>query len=243
MPPPTKGSAGIDPGRKHLITIESEDGSVLQVPGIDDTEHQKVRRRLPRRMQRQRDAALRDGKARFISQKTERAVKRRFRWIGRPSRGYFKTLAQLRRVEQTRHESMSGFQHRLSTQIVRDHQFIRMEDTKTRNLTKSAKGTADNPGQNVTQKRSLNRGILAQGWYRLRQKMEYKSRWYSRDFVPVPAAYTSQRCSNCGRTEAGNRPLQEKILCLSCGHPDNADANAAENIRHLGLEILARTGN
>ena len=240
---PTKDSAGIDPGRKHLITVKSDDGSILQVPGIDDSAHQKTKRRLRRKMQRQRDAALRDGRARFISQKSQHGTKRRFRWIGRPSKGYLKTLAQLRRVEQTRRESLRGFQHRLSTQIVRDHQIICMEDTKTRNLTRSAKGTVEQPGKNVAQKRALNRGILAQGWYGLRQKTEYKARWYGRGFVPVPAAYTSQRCSNCGHTEAGNRPRQEAFKCLACGHPDNADANAAENIRREGLLILARAGN
>ena len=186
---PAKDSAGIDPGRKHLITVKSDTGTVLQVPGIDNSTHQKVTRRLRRKMQRQRDAALRDGRARFISQKSQHGVKRRFRWTNRPSKGYLKTLAQLRRVEQTRHESMRGFQHRLSTQIVREHRIICMEDTKTRNLTKSAKGTVEHPGKNVAQKRALNRGILAQGWYGLRQKMEYKARWYRRDFVPVPAAY------------------------------------------------------
>ena len=240
---PDKESAGIDPGRKNLITVKSDDGNVLHVPGIDDTALQKVRRRLRRRMQRQRDAALRDGRARFISQKSKHGVKRRFRWIGPPSKGYLKTLAQLRRVEQTRHESMRGFQHRLSTQIVREHRTICMEDTKTRNLTKSAKGTAEQPGKNVAQKRALNRGILAQSWYGLRQKLEYKARWYQRDFVPVPAAYTSQRCSNCSHTETGNRPAQEAFQCKSCGHTDNADANAAENIRREGLSILARAGN
>ena len=32
-----------------------------------------------------------------------------------------------------------------------------MEDTKTRNLTKSAKGTVERPGKNVAQKRAVQR--------------------------------------------------------------------------------------
>ena len=47
-------------------------------------------------MQRQRDAALKDSRARFVSQKVGDKTKRRFRWIGQPSKGYLRTLTQLR---------------------------------------------------------------------------------------------------------------------------------------------------
>lgn len=40
---------------------------------------------------------------------------------------------------------------------------------------------------------------------------------------------TSRECNHCGYTDRGNR-LREKFLCLSCGHADNADVNAAKNI-------------
>ena len=238
---PIRESVGIDPGKRWLITAKSDDGTLLQIPGIDDSQHRKTKRRLLRKMQRQRDAAIKNGDARFVSQKTAQGVKRRFRWI-QPSKNYLKTLAQLRRVEQTRQDSMRGFQHRLSTQIVKDHQVVCMEDTKTRNLTKSTKGTLESPGKNVAQKRALNRGILAQGWYGLRSKTKYKAGWYQREFVYVPAAYTSQRCSQCGHIEEANRK-GEAFKCKSCGHPEQADANAAENIRCQGLAILARAGN
>ena len=43
--------------------------------------------------------------------------------------------------------------------------------------------------------------------------------------------------------DPGNRVSQAIFRCLSCGHQTNADINAAENIRHQGLEILAKAGN
>ena len=113
---PARASVGIDPGVKHNTTAVSDDGNILQIPGFDSKPHLKVKRRLLRKMQRQRDQALKDGRARFISQTTRTGkIKRRFRWTERPSKGYLKTLAQLRRVEQTRQDSMTGHQHRLST--------------------------------------------------------------------------------------------------------------------------------
>lgn len=48
-------------------------------------------------------------------------------------------------------------------------------------------------------------------------------------FRTVCPSYTSQRCHACGHTERGNRH-SENFLCLSCGHIDNADINAAKNI-------------
>ena len=229
---------------KHNITAVSDDGTILQIPGFDSKPHLKTKRRLLRKMQRQRDAALQDGRARFTSQTTRTGkTKRRFRWNEQPSKGYLKTLAQLRKVEQKRQDSMNGHQHRLSHQLVKDHKIICIEDTQTSNMTRSAKGTAEEPGRNVKQKAGLNRSILAQGWYGLRTKIEYKADWYERQFMAVPAHHTSQRCSDCGHVDAGNRVSQELFRCLSCEHEMNADINAAENIRRQGVETLARAGN
>ena len=241
---PDRESVGIDPGVKHNITAVSDDGTVLQIPGFNSKPHLKVKRRLLRKMQRQRDQALKDGRARFISQTTRTGkTKRRFRWNEQPSKSYLKTLAQLRKVEQKRQDSMNGHQHRLSHQLVRDHKIICIEDTQTSNMTRSAKGTAEEPGKNVKQKAGLNRSILAQGWYGTRTKIEYKADWYERQFVAVPAHHTSQRCSECGHVDAGNRVSQELFRCLSCEHEINADINAAENIRRLGVKTQARAGN
>jgi putative transposase len=49
-------------------------------------------------------------------------------------------------------------------------------------------------------------------------------------FRTVLPFYTSQRCNACGHTEKKNRSTQDKFLCQSCGHSDNADINAAKNI-------------
>jgi transposase len=48
--------------------------------------------------------------------------------------------------------------------------------------------------------------------------------------IAVEARHTSQRCTACSHTEAGNRTIQAVFWCLSCGHEDHADLNAAKNI-------------
>jgi IS605 OrfB family transposase len=53
----------------------------------------------------------------------------------------------------------------------------------------------------------------------------------------VNPAYTSQRCSECGHIDKGNRNGLE-FSCLACGHGSNADYNAARNIANLGVYSL-----
>ena len=110
-------------------------------------------------------------------------------------------------------------------------------------MTRPDKGTVEQPGKNVKQKSGLNRSILAQGWYRTRQKLEYKSDWYGRQLVPVTTHHPSQRCSESGHADTGNQVSQAVVFkCLSCGHETNADTNSSENIRRQGLQILAKAG-
>lgn len=234
--PAPLSSVGIDPGVRYLITTVDNTGNTSQVPGLDDRQHRKTIRRLKRKSQRQRDAALKDGRARFINQKRpDGKTKRRFRWEGLPSRTYLRVQAQLRRVEQRRTDSRKCLQHRITTGLVRTYQHICIEDTQTRNMTRSARGTAEHPGTNVRQKSGLNRAIFFQGWHGVRAKLEYKSQIHQRAFIPVPAANTSRTCSQCGYTASRNRPSQSVFHCLECGYQQNADINAAENIRRLGL--------
>jgi putative transposase len=46
---------------------------------------------------------------------------------------------------------------------------------------------------------------------------------------------TSRTCPECGSVDKGNRQTQAEFRCISCGHSDNADATAAENIRRAAV--------
>jgi transposase len=56
----------------------------------------------------------------------------------------------------------------------------------------------------------------------------------------VHAEYTSQECSHCHYIDEDNRKTQEKFKCLSCGHEENADINAARNIEQRVSEAVQR---
>lgn len=55
--------------------------------------------------------------------------------------------------------------------------------------------------------------------------------------VMVDPAYTSQKCNHCGYVDARNRD-HARFDCLRCGHSDNADHNAALNIRDRAIQNL-----
>ncbi|MGB8210724.1 MAG: transposase [Mycobacterium sp.] len=115
-----------------------------------------------------------------------------------------------------------------TTDLARRFDTIRVEKLDVRAMTRSARGTFDQPGVRVAQKRGLNRAIRRQSWGQLVARLSQKA---SGRVERVPAAYTSQRCSACGHIAPGNRKSQAVFSCIACkAGPCNADVNAARNI-------------
>ena len=133
----------------------------------------------------------------------------------------------------------NDFLHKESTSLTKKHGMIVVEDLKVNNMSKSAKGTTDEPGKNVKAKSGLNHSILDQGWGNFRRILEYKQDWNGGLFLKIDPKNTSRRCFQCGHTEKDNRTKQESFKCLKCGHTDNADTNAAKNILAVGQTVLA----
>jgi len=111
---------------------------------------------------------------------------------------------------------------------------IYIEDLQVSNMSKSAKGTVEAPGQNVKQKSGLNRAILDQSWYEFRRQLDYKSQWQGGFLVAVPPHNTSRTCPCCGYIDKENRPTQAKFECVECGYTENADVVGAINILERG---------
>ncbi|MFE6306323.1 RNA-guided endonuclease InsQ/TnpB family protein [Nocardiopsis sp. NPDC057823] len=139
-------------------------------------------------------------------------------------RDEYARIARLREKEANRRRD---WVEKTSTMLARSFDTIRFEDLKIRNMTRSAKGTMEEPGRRVAQKAGLNRAILAQGWGLLRTRTGHKAPGRVED---VPAAYTSLRCSDCGWVDKNSRKSQAEFICSSCGFTCNADLNASNNV-------------
>jgi putative transposase len=131
------------------------------------------------------------------------------------------------------------FLHKASTTISQNHAVVCIEDLQIRNMSKSSKGNAEQPGKQVRQKSGLNRSILDQGWGEFRRQLNYKLGWQGGYLIAVPPQNTSQVCPACGYISAENRQTQAKFECIECGYENNADLVGAINVLERGHRLLA----
>ena len=177
-----------------------------------------------------------------LSARRNKRLRRLQRSLARAKRGSNRragvklTVARLRAREA---DARKDWAEKASTDIARRFDMIRVEDLRIRNMTRSAKGTAGAPGQNVRQKAGLNREILRSGWGLLARRLEDKAPGRVEKIRP---AFTSQRCSACGHVDAESRESQARFVCTACGFADHADVNAARNIA-AGHAVTARGGD
>jgi putative transposase len=146
------------------------------------------------------------------------------------------TIARLRARETDRRKDWA---EKTSTSVARRFDLIRVEDLQITNMTRAARGTRGDPGRNVRAKAGLNRGILRSGWGVLVRRLEDKAPGRVEKISP---AFTSQRCSACGRVDRGSRESQAVFRCTACGFAGHADVNAAINIA-AGHAVTARGGD
>ena len=83
----------------------------------------------------------------------------------------------------------------------------------------------------VTARRAQRARLSNWSFGQLRAFLAYKAKRAGVPMVAVDPRNTSKGCSACGCVDAKNRPNQATFSCVSCGHSEAADLNAARNIR------------
>jgi putative transposase len=207
----TRGTTGVV-GIDRGVTVSAalSTGELLHAPGLASREGKRLRR-LERKLARAKRDSNRRGQVRLA-------------------------VARLKARETDRRKDWA---EKASTAIVRRFDLIRVEDLQIRNMTRSARGTARNPGRNVRAKSGLNREILRSGWGLLVRRLEDKAPGRVEKVNP---AFTSQRCSACGHVDPESRESQARFVCTACGFACHADVNAARNIA-AGYAVTAREGD
>jgi putative transposase len=167
--------------------------------------------------------------------KAQRALSRKKKF----SSNWKKAKIVLQKVHSKIANVRRDFLHKSSTAISKNHAMIVMEDLKVANMSKSAKGTIDEPGNSVKSKSGLNRSILDQGWSEFRRQLTYKQEWLGGDVLVVPPHNTSITCPECAHKSKENRVTQSNFKCRACEYKNNADVVGAINILRLGHSRLA----
>ena len=158
---------------------------------------------------------------RFLG-KAEGRLKRLQRRLSAKAKGS-SNRRKARRLLAVQHSRVSrqraDFNHKLSTELVRKHDFIAFEDLKVRNMVRN---------------HALAKSISDAGWGQLRRFSEYKARRAGKLVARVPPAYSTQGCFFCG---ARNQvPLSVRSFdCEGCGRTLDRDFNAAWIVLKRGL--------
>lgn len=173
----------------------------------------------------------------------DKRARRLQRRLKRKDLGSKRWLKAQRRVAGTNAKAArirSAWYHEQSTDLARRFPEIHIEALKLKNMTKSARGTVEQPGRNVRAKSGLNRVLQKASPYQLEQKLAYKLAERGGELIKVNPAHTSQTCSRCGVIDAESRESQSRFACRHCGFAGNADLNAAVNISRRGTGASMR---
>jgi putative transposase len=202
IPPPVDGPGtgqvvGVDRG--VAVSAALSTGERLSVPGLRETEANRVRR-LQRRLARAKPGSNRRARVKTaIARLKARQTDRRKDW-----------------VEQA------------STRLARRYDLIRVEDLKIKNMVRSARGTIAAPGTNVRAKAGLNRSIHAAGWGRLVMRLEDKAPGRVEKVDPAYTSQICHACGHRAADNRESQAVFRCRACGHTDHADvNAAENIA----------------
>lgn len=115
--------------------------------------------------------------------------------------------------------------HKISSQIVKENQFIFSEDLNIKDMVKN---------------RNLAKSIHDVSWYELTRQLQYKSEWNDKIYHKIDRFYaSSQICNVCGYKNEDIKNLSiREWTCPECNTRHNRDINASINILNQGLKDL-----
>lgn len=117
------------------------------------------------------------------------------------------------------------FNHKLSIELVRNYDFIVMEDLNVEGMKKN---------------HYLAYSVSDARWSQLLNFIKYKCLWYGKEFRQVDRFYASSKiCSECGayHKDIVNSLSVREWICPDCGTHHDRDVNAARNILIKALSV------
>jgi putative transposase len=164
-----------------------------------------------------------------IYQNSQAKLRRAQRRVARRKKGSKRrrrAVTQAQKVHLRIRNRRSDFLHRHSTAVIKKYGTVKVEALNVSGMSRG----------------NLAKQILDCSWSEWFRQLQYKAAEAGRRMVAVDLKYTSQTCAKCGFKHPDNRKTQADFQCLSCGHQDHADHNAAVNISARNEPLGANVG-
>jgi putative transposase len=168
-----------------------------------------------------------------LQQRFAKAMKRSPKW--------YKLLRAIQKCHYKIRCQRSDFLHKTANALLAKSDLVVHENLNIKGMSRRPKPVHGENGtylpNGASAKAGLNKSISDAGWYQFLLMLRYKAVETGKQVRGVPAPYTSQKCSACGRIV--KKSLSIRTHVCPCGFVANRDHNAAINILALGLESLA----
>ena len=153
--------------------------------------------------------------------KEQRILSRRVKY----SSNWYKQKLKVARVHEKIANARADYLHKLSTDIVKNHDIIGMEDLQVSDMLKNKR---------------LSKAISEVSWSQFKELLEYKAVWYGKKVITVSKTFaSSQLCSACNYQNKAVKNLSVRTwTCPSCNAVHDRDINASINLRNEAIRLL-----